>query len=489
MPENDQPDLTQPVSVPPFDPIRRHPGSAALPDRSPIQVTLQRTDQQQTSDQGLWVVIRNRTNAVQFNNYKAYIDGFSTPSTPLGRLGGFGFDAYQFLRYATELYLMQEVGVATTTMYNQIASDSNALADEQSRLGRPITGGDLLQMRNQYLQNLTGNSPPAVLPYLKLIRERLSELPLKAPSEVPSLSYGVSLDSLTSPILLELLFCYWLEAGMLVQSMNVIALRFQNRRTGNGRNPLTNLEIDPLRLLGSNILWNYIRSEQDRLTVLRRAFEYEHEYGLELRGKAVGNVHPADKRSRFLETFHTLLYLTSQFYKQDDDTTKIADGFPVLKGLTDLHMLLAQGAGNQRPELTLEARAEFLVIEWILSRPEIREFLGSRIMVPYREPWMDRVDLLRSLFGWGDVSITHFRDLADYGEKILLSVRFANWSVVNDGHQAANWARYFRPEIQGYIYAYKAVTGVDLSTLSTDTRPLADKFRQPIEYLTKGTRG
>ncbi len=29
--------------------------------------------------------------------------------------------------------------------------------------------------------------------------------------------------------------------------------------------------------------------------------------------------------------------------------------------------------------------------------------------------------------------------------------------------QAANWARYWRPEVQGYIHAYRAVTGVDLA--------------------------
>jgi len=35
--------------------------------------------------------------------------------------------------------------------------------------------------------------------------------------------------------------------------------------------------------------------------------------------------------------------------------------------------------------------------------------------------------------------------------------------VVNDPVQATNWARYWRPEIQGYLHAYRSVSGVDLS--------------------------
>ncbi len=52
----------------------------------------------------------------------------------------------------------------------------------------------------------------------------------------------------------------------------------------------------------------------------------------------------------------------------------------------------------------------------------------------------------------------------------LLSIRYGNWSDVNDREQAGNWARYWRPEIQGYIHAYRAVTGVDLSADMADVR-------------------
>ena len=87
---------------------------------------------------------------------------------------------------------------------------------------------------------------------------------------------------------------------MLVQSINAIARRFQNIRAPGDRDPLAHLEIDPLRPL-SNLLWGYIQDEQNLLTVKRRAYEYDHQYGLALYGKAVPPLRSADSRSKFLE--------------------------------------------------------------------------------------------------------------------------------------------------------------------------------------------
>jgi hypothetical protein len=52
---------------------------------------------------------------------------------------------------------------------------------------------------------------------------------------------------------------------------------------------------------------------------------------------------------------------------------------------------------------------------------------------------------------------------------------------VNDRDQAANWARYWRAEIQGYIHAYRAVTGVDI-TDATDTSARL-RYVQPSVHL------
>jgi hypothetical protein len=258
-----------------------------------------------------------------------------------------------------------------------------------------------------------------------------------------------------------LIWSYWHEEGMLVQTLNLISKRFQNAR-GPGRDAMARLDIDPLRPL-NNLFWGYIQDEMFRLTVPRRAFEYDHHYGLQLLGKAAPPMQSADSRSKFLEAFHHLLNLCSIFFKEDDDTTVIADGFPLLNALKDVHLLLAEGAHNQFGDLPWTARVEMLIQQWLLARPEMREFLGGRIMVPYTEPWMDRVDTVKSMQGWSDVNVMHFRDLGVFGEQLLLAIRWGAWTKVFDPVQAANWARYWRPEIQGYIHAYRAVTGVDLT--------------------------
>ena len=105
---------------------------------------------------------------------------------------------------------------------------------------------------------------------------------------------------------------------------------------------LAHMEIDPLRPL-NNMLWGYIQDEQNRLTVARRAYESDHHYGLTLYGKAVPKLQAADSRSKFLEAFHNLLHLCTDFFERDDDTTVISDGFPVLNALKEVHLLLAQG--------------------------------------------------------------------------------------------------------------------------------------------------
>jgi hypothetical protein len=313
-------------------------------------------------------------------------------------------------------------------------------------------------------------TPSETLPYLALIRKKLPEVAIKNSifkidddDDTEEYCYGILRNKLTEPCLLELIWSYWHEEGMLVQTMNAIGMRFQNRqRTGNN-DPLSNLEIDPLRPL-NNLLWGYIQDEQHRLSVKRRTYEYDHHYGLRLEGKALPQSQPADSRSKFLEAFHNLLYICSGFFQQDDDTTVISDGFPVLNALKEVHLLLSQGAHNQFGDLPETARIEMLMEQWLLARPEFREFLPTRIMVAYPEPWMDRVDAMKKLHGWSDTSVLHFRDLGVFGEQILLSIRYGAWSDANNPAQAKNWARYWRPRIQSYIHAYRAVTGVDLTS-------------------------
>ena len=93
--------------------------------------------------------------------------------------------------------------------------------------------------------------------------------------------------------------------------------------------------------------------------------------------------------------------------------------------------------------------------QWILARPEMREFLGDARDGAYPEPWMDRVDAIKTLQGWTDTSVMHFRDLAVFGEQILLSRPLRRLEHGQRCRRGANWARYWRSEIQGYIHAYR----------------------------------
>ena len=94
-----------------------------------------------------------------------------------------------------------------------------------------------------------------------------------------------------------------------------------------------------------------------------RTYEYDHHYGLRIAGKAVPELRTSDGRSQFVEAFHALLHHAALFYPQDDDTTVIADGFPVLNALREVHLLtakpvmyianVAEGAGEDDPNLGL----------------------------------------------------------------------------------------------------------------------------------------
>jgi len=172
----------------------------------------------------------------------------------------------------------------------------------------------------------------------------------------------------------------------------------------------------------------------------------------------------ADSRSKFIEAFHHLLHLCAGFFKQDDDTTVNADAFPLLNALQEVHLILSQGAHNQFGDLPSTARQEMLFQQWMLSQPELGEFLPTRSAIAYPEPWMGRVEAMRALQGWGTTSVVNYHNLATFGEQLLLGIRYGAWSEVTRPAQAANWARIWRAEIQGYTHAYRAVSGADLTS-------------------------
>ena len=441
---------------------------SALNKSDVLRVALQRPTSVRTRDQAFWTLIRSCTAQVSSARYADFIervlapdDGSFTGHRPViaRRLSRdvrdlatftYGVGAYEMLKTATQIFLLLESGGCHAEI-KDIDID-----DKSSRYGEPVTLADLRGRLGQYLT--TGH-----IPYI----DRVLRNAFPGEREIIGLQRsGVLASRVQVPCLLELIWSYWHEEGMLVQSIGAITRRFQNIRAPGGRDPLSHLDLDPLRPL-SNLLWGYIQDEKNLLTVKRRAYEYDHQYGLALYGKAVPVLRPADSRSKFLEAFHHLLHRCSLFYKEDNDTTVIADGFALLNALKEVHLLLAEGAGNQFGELGPTARGEMLIQQWLLSRPEMRDFLQGRRMVPYKEPWMAQVDTMKSLQGWTDIPVTHFRDLGVYGEQILLTIRYGDWIDINNEDDAKNWARSWRPEIQSYLHAYRAVTGMDLTNADT----------------------
>lgn len=370
---------------------------------------------------------------------------------------------YELLRLATELWLLTRCGPTCSDFADtQDKAVLDAFLDtDASRLG--TDGADLRTRVQDYISAYVSPDSPAATPYLDLIVEQL--LPTLPPPDKLGYAYRSRWEC---PDMIELIWSYWHEEGMLCQTMNAIALRFQNRKSRAGRDPLANLAIDPLRPL-QNLLWGWVETAYKRLTVERRAYGYDDRYGVTLLGKAVPPLMSADSRSKFLEGFHSLLHIAHEYYAERSDTTRIPDGFPLLNALRNVHLILAEGAHNQYGDLAWTSRVEMLIEQWLLARLEMREFLRGRAMVPYHEPWMGQVDTMKKLQGWTDVTITHFHELATTGEAILLSVRHGPWATTNDQEEAKTWADYWRPEIQRYLYAYNMATGADLTVKPINT--------------------
>jgi hypothetical protein len=362
-----------------------------------------------------------------FSKIQVLIDGIIDPDPKTGRVAPstnsllLNSQAYNILKFAME----------------QVVRNNLGIPDIKTTLPPSITNGSL--------------------PYYERVVKEIGDFFKESGDAYSNSFFKTRLNGIRS----ELIWSYWHEEGMLVQTINAIALRFQNIGTG-GRDPLANFELDSLRPI-SNILWGYVQDAQHRLSIVRRNYEYQSQYGIRLIGKAAPDLLPVTSRSNFIGAFHNLLHKCSQFYRDVDNLTIKADAFPVLNALREVNLLLTEGMHNQFNDLSLTARVEMMIEQWILGRKEIKEFLRGKAMVIYDEPWMGVVDTMKNIQGWHSTSIKPYHELAEYGEDILLSIRFTMWSQINTPQVAGNWANKFRPAIQRYIYSYQAVTGVDIT--------------------------
>src|SRR4051812_8118639 len=332
-----------------------------------------------TPDEDLFREIRRRTTSISFNEYSRFLDSLlSDPVQPSNSFGNFdgvgtGGDREPSIRSDAGFKLQASL---RKQLYGPDAYLLLQLATECFLMSRACTNSVEFES-SPYLIGL-GNG--RVLPYLDIIKERLAGIPVAEENRLSlgaNEGYSIARSRLFEPCFLELIWSYWHEQGMLVQSVNAITLRYQNIRLGEGRDPLGALELDPLRPL-NNLLWGYLQAEPQRLSVVRRAYEYDHHYGLRLYGKAVPELRPADSRAKFIGAFHELLYQAHVFYKDDDIATVQADPFPVLNALRELHFVLAEAMSNQFGDMPSQARGEMLIQQWLLARPEMREFLRGR---------------------------------------------------------------------------------------------------------------
>ncbi|MFN9236654.1 MAG: hypothetical protein ACK6D4_18650, partial [Planctomyces sp.] len=343
----------------------------------PIPTVLSRKDSvptQYTRNIERFAEIRSKCEALKFENYQKkvndllcvgvgnnnslltgtdqYLTGRSLPFT--------GDDSYRVLKAATEAFLLDE-GVADFER-------AGVNLSEASRIGAVNVGAAAASDYDRekgvrYFQLVYQRLPNEQLKQQIFPRWDSTTKSLKAEAEARAKAkasgvnaaqvdscFGLLQDRMRRPLMVELIWSYWHEQAMLAQTMYAIRNRVQNVSENAAGDPLAHLEIGPLRPLNT-LLWTYIQDEQHRLTVSRRNFEYEHQYGLSLRGKALRALQPVDRRSRFLEAFHNLLYLASVYFKEDDDTNRKADAFPVLHALKEVHFLLSEGAHNQFGEL------------------------------------------------------------------------------------------------------------------------------------------
>jgi hypothetical protein len=473
----------------------------------PTEVTLARAASPATQDQALWIAIRNRVEAISFPRYAAFIQNvlceglepgpaacgggqgamlgsFGSPGIEqrraelMSRPSIFGADAYQLLKLATQAFLAFEGG--TSIEPPRYGGGGDPTADEALRLGRPITLAEAREQLEAYLGTQIGTVGGRGLPYLKRVVDAL--IPPGARAEGSPFCEHTLRNRLHCPAMCELIFDYWQEQAGLMQAVNAVLLRFQNRRRS-AQDPLVNLAIDTLQPL-SNLIWGRLQDEPQHLSVLRRAYAYQYDYGLELHGRAVGELKPVESRTQFIEAFHTLLHKAAQFYVADADTTIVADGFQMLHALKDLHMVLAESFNNQSAEITRQARVETLIDQYLLSRKEMRDFLRGRVMVPYPQAWMPQLQSMNRLQGWWpNLGVSNFHILASTAEQLLLSVRYGDWTATIDQAAAVNWARYWKPELRNYLHAYAAISGVDLAQEPGDPRSQQLRNAQPALLL------
>jgi hypothetical protein len=434
-----------------------------------LKITMERTESRHTPDRALWEAIRERSSAIGFEHYRKYIGRvlkidrddlqFGGLARRLGELGARGVGVYQTLRDFTELFVLSECGWTSDREFDS-QDIERELRPDRRRSDEVARGLDKYMDPHDRIPR-----DDRVLPYYeRIIGAAEPWIDPKRP-DVDALRSRV----FRRPLFLELWHEMCLEHGTLMRTMDAISARFQNVYNSGENDGLANYESSPLRPL-SDFFWGWIERESTRLNARRRIQEYKHQYGPSALDGTVSGIQAADVRTAFPDAFMNLMSLCESFYWEDSQTTVIADAFPVLFGLRQVHQILAMGAGNTAPQLTFAARVETLMMQLMLAQPELRAFLRIREMVPYEEDWQASVDAMIDLQGWKQPLISQHNDCAKFGERILLSIRLADWTSGTEDH-ARNWLREHREAIHRFLYAQRAISSADPFSASVWSAP------------------
>ena len=225
--------------------------------------TMTRTATSFTEDTAFWTGIRNSTEALSFNNYLSFMDwifcggklpppGFETDRYDVKQSKYYNdlknkrflpftdSDAYRVVKAATEAFVMVNCGIHQ--QFSPFDPNTNRPNRDDAYLDRrdlPIPDEELSTAFDKYLVPVNGDK---TLPYLAVIRRKLPDIPIKTTlfedavprtrgdeNKILDNCFGLLQDKLTNPCLLELIWSYWHEEGMLVQTMNAITRRFPER--------------------------------------------------------------------------------------------------------------------------------------------------------------------------------------------------------------------------------------------------------------------
>jgi hypothetical protein len=225
--------------VPPDNPIGNGTTISVITGliETETKVTLRRTFVGPTDDRALWPAIRNRTAAIGFDRYKKFIDCVfcvnppldpftdartkilsyldNCPDEPAKPLSIYGPYAYGVLKLATQIFLTLESGVVIRDNTDGKPKIFD-IEKERTRVNDfSLTVENLKHELQAYL------APADQLPYLDRIIKNLITLDAQNPDEVLPYCLGVLQFRLTAPSLIELIWSYWLEEGMLVQLVGV----------------------------------------------------------------------------------------------------------------------------------------------------------------------------------------------------------------------------------------------------------------------------